>query len=59
MSQRAQRVSRPVMQATPRSSTSAPGSGSGAQKPNTVGSMSGSGAWLRPYSAPRETCRYT
>ena len=57
MSQRAQRLSLAVTQATPRSSTSAPVPGSGAQNANTVRGMFGSGACVRPCCAPRLTCQ--
>ena len=59
MSQRAQRVSVAVTQLTPRSSSAGGLGASGAPKANTVRSIRGSGAWLRPYSAPRVTCQYT
>ena len=60
MSQRAQRVSSAVMQLTPRSSTSRRGQRAAARRRRIPsGSTCGSGAWLRPYSAPRDTCRYT
>ena len=49
MSQRAQRVSAAVTQATPFSSSAGRSRpAAGAQKANTVRGMSGSGAWLRP-----------
>ncbi len=59
MSQRAQRLSAAVTHATPRSRTSAPVTGRGAQNANTVRGMCGSGACVRPGCAPRVTCQYT
>ena len=58
MSQRDQRVSCAVTAGKPFSRQPARPSGQGAAKANTVRGTSGSGAWLRPYSAPRVTCTY-